>query len=242
MLIRPTSVAAVICHEVSPGLSQLGASSGKWISLCSGTSRRLATRNFTRSLATGPPGGHVLTSSKWRGVLDIGIRRTRNHRQRRRRQAPPPSPNPAILGRLRRRPWGRSTPSGRGCMAPGTSSEARPVITRSRPAGRPCGTPRRSWRPPARCTRPGRAPTSRCRAPAAALVDLLGPDVARNRGVDAAPARAGPAARERDDEHDREHDDHAQDPAHHPLFAPERRRRVAMASAWPGGRISTWAV
>ena len=33
-LIRPTSVAAVICHDVSPELSQLGASSGNWISLC----------------------------------------------------------------------------------------------------------------------------------------------------------------------------------------------------------------
>ena len=32
-LINPTSVAAVICQEVSPELSQLGASSGNWISL-----------------------------------------------------------------------------------------------------------------------------------------------------------------------------------------------------------------
>ena len=29
-LISPTSVAAVICHAVSPELSQLGASTGKW--------------------------------------------------------------------------------------------------------------------------------------------------------------------------------------------------------------------
>src|SRR6266567_6616694 len=36
MLIRPTSVAAVSCQAVSPELSQLGASIGKWNSLSVG--------------------------------------------------------------------------------------------------------------------------------------------------------------------------------------------------------------
>src|SRR5436305_10246990 len=70
-LIRPTSVAAVICQEVSPAFSQLGASTG--ISL-------LRSQVYEPSVGARPGRHHVLPSSERCGLMYIGINRSRKHR------------------------------------------------------------------------------------------------------------------------------------------------------------------
>ena len=103
-LIRPTSVAAVICQEVSPEFSQVGASSGKWISLPSGTHGRAPSprpsqeRPACASFVAARRTRHVRESSVESGSLAIGTSRTRKHRKRRR--------SPARTGFRLRQPTG----------------------------------------------------------------------------------------------------------------------------------------
>ncbi len=170
----------------------------------------------------GSPRNHVPTSSKWMGALDIGIS-GRDYQ--------------GFLGAACGGVLGAGS-AGHPCRA------ARAMRCRDHPGGhgcppaRPHGRRRRrpqNYEPTANpalrhCTAsvcaacgvyaPGRVdrPAGLARG-GAALVDLLGPDRARDVRVDAAVSRAWAGRSERDDQHDRERGDHAEHAADHPLLA-----------------------
>jgi hypothetical protein len=77
-LISPTSVAAVICHAVSPELSQLGASTASGNGSPCHPEWQWAL--LSKSVGSGSRPGHVPASSVRGDDLDIGINARRKTR------------------------------------------------------------------------------------------------------------------------------------------------------------------